>query len=92
MEDITYTKGLYTATASVKEVGPDTWQGAVTLSRDKGDENADQETTQRCQFTIDQRSHDRQHEQGSEPREQSAEDVENAQQRAHRAFLGLGVE
>lgn len=45
MEDITYTKGLYTATASIKEVERDTWQGVVTLSRDEGDVTADQETT-----------------------------------------------
>jgi hypothetical protein len=46
MDDITYTKGIYTATASIKDVGQDTWQGVVTLSRDDGDESADQETTQ----------------------------------------------
>ncbi|MFM0741932.1 hypothetical protein PQQ51_32275 [Paraburkholderia xenovorans] len=45
MEDITYTKGLYTATASTKETKPDTWQGVVILSRDEGDATADQETT-----------------------------------------------
>ena len=46
MDDITYTKGIYTATASIRDVGQDTWQGVVTLSRDEGDENADPETTQ----------------------------------------------
>jgi hypothetical protein len=45
MEDITYTKGIYTATASIRDVGQDTWQGLVTLARDEGDENVDQETT-----------------------------------------------
>lgn len=45
MEDITYTKGIYTATATAREVGSDTWQGVVTLWRDEGDPNADQETT-----------------------------------------------
>ncbi|HEY2609033.1 MAG TPA: hypothetical protein VGJ10_24000 [Paraburkholderia sp.] len=45
MEDITYTKGIYTATASAREVGLDAWQGVVTLARDEGDPNADQETT-----------------------------------------------
>ena len=45
MEDITYTKGIYTATASIRDVGQDTWQGLVTLARDEGDESADQETT-----------------------------------------------
>ncbi|KAA1015098.1 hypothetical protein FVF58_04010 [Paraburkholderia panacisoli] len=45
MDDITYTKGIYTATASVREVGSDTWQGVVTLARDEGDPNDDQETT-----------------------------------------------
>ncbi|MFL9902871.1 hypothetical protein PQR71_32820 [Paraburkholderia fungorum] len=43
MDDITYTKGIYTATASTREVKNDTWQGVVTLSRDEGD--ADQENT-----------------------------------------------
>ncbi len=46
MEDITYTKGIYTATASISDVGQDTWQGVVTLLRDDGDESADQETSQ----------------------------------------------
>jgi hypothetical protein len=45
MDDITYTKGIYTATASIREVGQDTWQGVVTLARDEGDESVDQETT-----------------------------------------------
>jgi hypothetical protein len=45
MEDITYTKGIYTATASVREVEDDQFQGVVTLSRDEGDPTADQETT-----------------------------------------------
>jgi hypothetical protein len=45
MEDITYTKGLYTATASIREVKADTWQGVVSLSRDEGDASAEPETT-----------------------------------------------
>ncbi|CAB3796866.1 hypothetical protein LMG28614_04458 [Paraburkholderia ultramafica] len=45
MEDITYTKGIYTATASIRDIGQDTWQGVVTLARDEGDESVDQETT-----------------------------------------------
>ena len=45
MEDITYTKGIYTATASIRDVGQDTWQGVVTLARDEGDASEDQETT-----------------------------------------------
>jgi hypothetical protein len=45
MEDVTYTKGIYTATASIKDVGQDVWQGIVTLSRDEGEATADQETT-----------------------------------------------
>ncbi|NML33331.1 hypothetical protein [Paraburkholderia antibiotica] len=45
MEDVTYTKGIYTATASVREVGQDAWQGVVTLARDEGEARADQETT-----------------------------------------------
>ncbi|WGS50173.1 hypothetical protein LFL96_01295 [Paraburkholderia sp. D15] len=44
MDDITYTKGIYTATASIKQVQNDAWQGVVTLARDEGDA-ADQETT-----------------------------------------------
>ncbi|CAD6557121.1 hypothetical protein [Paraburkholderia metrosideri] len=44
MDDITYTKGIYTAVASIKEVGPDTWQGVVTLSRDDGEADTDHET------------------------------------------------
>lgn len=43
MDDITYTKGLYTATASVRETQNDVYQGVVSLSRDEGDA-ADQET------------------------------------------------
>ena len=46
MEDITYTKGIYTATASIREVSKDAWQGLVTLARDEGEARADQETTQ----------------------------------------------
>ena len=45
MEDVTYTKGIYTATASIREVGRDTWQGVVTLTRDEGEPTDDQETT-----------------------------------------------
>jgi hypothetical protein len=45
MDDITYTKGIYTATAAAREVGNDTWQGVVTLARDEGEVEADQETT-----------------------------------------------
>ncbi|MBB5411012.1 MULTISPECIES: hypothetical protein [Paraburkholderia] len=45
MEDVTYTKGLYTATASIREVAHDAWQGVVTLARDEGEPSADQETT-----------------------------------------------
>ena len=45
MEDLTYTKGIYTATASVRELEQDTWQGVVTLARDEGEARQDQETT-----------------------------------------------
>ncbi|MFM0294880.1 hypothetical protein SAMN02787142_3006 [Burkholderia sp. WP9] len=45
MDDITYTKGIYTAIASIREIDSDTWQGVVTLTRDEGDATADQETT-----------------------------------------------
>ncbi|HZZ11685.1 MAG TPA: hypothetical protein VFE79_13440 [Paraburkholderia sp.] len=43
MDDITYTKGIYTATASVREPESDVFQGVVSLSRDEGDAS-DQET------------------------------------------------
>jgi hypothetical protein len=46
MNDITYTKGIYTATASIRQVGDDSWQGMVTLSRDEGADSTDLETTQ----------------------------------------------
>jgi hypothetical protein len=45
MEDVTYTKGIYTATASIREVGRDAWQGVVTLARDEGEASEAQETT-----------------------------------------------
>ncbi|WP_144110781.1 hypothetical protein [Paraburkholderia sp. BCC1886] len=47
MDDITYTKGTYTATASIKEVKADTWQGLVTLSRndEDGDDSGSGEST-----------------------------------------------
>jgi len=45
MEDVTYTKGIYTATASIREVAQDTWQGVVTLARDEGEASDEQETT-----------------------------------------------
>ncbi|HVE08541.1 MAG TPA: hypothetical protein VNE00_14915 [Paraburkholderia sp.] len=39
MEDVTYTKGLYTATATVRAVEESgRYQGLVTLIRDEGDE------------------------------------------------------
>jgi hypothetical protein len=38
MEDVTYTKGLYTATATVREIDGGRYQGLVTLTRDEGDE------------------------------------------------------
>ncbi|MGF6957261.1 hypothetical protein [Paraburkholderia youngii] len=45
MEDVTYTKGIYTATASIREVAQDAFQGVVTLARDEGEPSDDQETT-----------------------------------------------
>ncbi|ADG14274.1 hypothetical protein QF000_005775 [Paraburkholderia atlantica] len=45
MEDVTYTKGIYTATASIREVAQDAFQGIVTLARDEGEPSDDQETT-----------------------------------------------
>jgi hypothetical protein len=41
MEDVTYTKGLYTATATVRAVDGGKYQGVVALSRDEGDETED---------------------------------------------------
>jgi hypothetical protein len=38
MEDVTYTKGLYTATASVRSVEGGQYQGIVVLARDEGGE------------------------------------------------------
>jgi hypothetical protein len=38
MEDVTYTKGIYTATASVRPVDDGRYQGVVALERDEGDE------------------------------------------------------
>jgi hypothetical protein len=36
MDELTYTKGIYTATAAVRRVGQDQFQGVVTLQRDDG--------------------------------------------------------
>jgi hypothetical protein len=38
MEDVTYTKGLYTAMATVQPVDGGEYRGLVTLSRDEGGE------------------------------------------------------
>ena len=38
MEDVTYTKGLYTATAAVRSVEGGQYRGIVTLARDEGEE------------------------------------------------------
>ncbi|WP_118181791.1 hypothetical protein [Paraburkholderia phosphatilytica] len=38
MDDLTYTKGIYTATAAVRPVGQGQFQGVVTLARDEGSE------------------------------------------------------
>lgn len=38
MEDVTYTKGIYTATASIRPVDGGQYQGLVTLARDDGEE------------------------------------------------------
>jgi hypothetical protein len=37
MEDVTYTKGLYTATATVRPVDGGQYRGVVTLARDDGE-------------------------------------------------------
>lgn len=49
MEDVTYTKGIYTATATVRELGVDQYQGIVALSRDDGDET--EETVYKIETT-----------------------------------------
>ncbi len=38
MEDVTYTKGIYTAVATVRTVDGEQFQGVVSLARDDGDE------------------------------------------------------
>ena len=38
MEDVTYTKGLYTAVATVQPADGGAYRGFVTLSRDEGGE------------------------------------------------------
>ncbi|MGF6727198.1 hypothetical protein P3T43_006590 [Paraburkholderia sp. GAS41] len=37
MEDVTYTKGLYTATATVRPLDGGEFRGVVSLSRDEGE-------------------------------------------------------
>jgi len=37
MEDVTYTKGLYTATASTRPMNGGMYQGMVSLARDDGE-------------------------------------------------------
>jgi hypothetical protein len=38
MEDVTYTKGLYTATATVRPLDGGEYRGVVSLARDEGEE------------------------------------------------------
>ena len=38
MEDVTYTKGIYTAVASVRAMNASQYQGLVSLARDDGEE------------------------------------------------------
>ena len=38
MAELTYTKGIYTAIATVRELDGDKYQGVVSLGRDAGDE------------------------------------------------------
>jgi len=38
MEDVTYTKGIYTAVASVRPMNAGQYQGLVSLARDDGEE------------------------------------------------------
>ncbi|MEQ5840714.1 hypothetical protein BWP39_15340 [Paraburkholderia acidicola] len=38
MDDITYTKGIYTATATVQPLDGGKYRGVVVLARDAGDE------------------------------------------------------
>jgi hypothetical protein len=42
MDDVTYTKGIYTATATVRTMDDGTFQGVVSLARDDAE---DPETT-----------------------------------------------
>jgi len=37
MEDVTYTKGIYTAVATVRDVNGGQYQGLVSLARDDGE-------------------------------------------------------
>jgi hypothetical protein len=37
MEEVTYTKGLYTATAAIRPLDDGRYQGVVSLSRDEGE-------------------------------------------------------
>ena len=37
MEDVTYTKGIYTAVATVRDVNGTQYQGVVSLARDDGE-------------------------------------------------------
>jgi len=37
MEDVTYTKGIYTAVATVRDVNGTQYQGLVSLARDDGE-------------------------------------------------------
>ncbi len=41
MEDVTYTKGIYTATAAVRAVDGGQYQGIVSLQRDEGDDETE---------------------------------------------------
>ncbi|MEM5399730.1 MULTISPECIES: hypothetical protein [Paraburkholderia] len=38
MEDVSYTKGIYTAVASVRSMNAGQYQGLVSLARDDGEE------------------------------------------------------
>ena len=38
MDDVTYTKGIYTAVASVRPMNAGQYQGQVSLARDDGEE------------------------------------------------------
>ncbi|CAN7526801.1 hypothetical protein LJR230_003605 [Trinickia sp. LjRoot230] len=41
MDDVTYTKGIYTATVTVRQIDDGSFQGVVSLARDDGSSNVE---------------------------------------------------